>query len=261
MWQWLGRLYHRLGSPKWFYEMTSGWIFWLTLVSAVGALVGLTLGLLYAPADYQQGNSFRIIYIHVPAAILAQSAFMMMATAGAVFLIWRMKMAAWVAGAVAPIGASFCLIALLTGAIWGKPTWGTWWVWDARLTSMLLLLFLYFGVMALRQAMESEEAGYKASAILALVGLINIPIIKYSVDWWNSLHQPATLTLTEKPSMHPDMLIPLLIMIVTTYVFFALLVVLRTRNEILWHERKKAWVSELLGCTGSAMSNPQKGAD
>ncbi|MGB1091726.1 MAG: heme ABC transporter permease [Oceanobacter sp.] len=246
MWQWLVRLYHRLGSPKWFYELTSGWIFWLVLVASVGTVVGLVLGLLFAPADYQQGNSFRIIYIHVPAAIVAQSAFVMMAVSGLVFLVWRMKMAAWVAQAIAPIGASFCLIALLTGAIWGKPTWGTWWVWDARLTSMLILLFLYFGVMALQQAMETEESSYKAGAILSLVGLVNIPIIKYSVEWWNTLHQPATLKLTEKPSMHPDMLVPLLIMILTTYVFFALMVIIRTRNEILFHERKKSWVIDLL---------------
>lgn len=246
MWQWFVRLYHRLGSPKWFYEMTERWIFWLALAAGGTAIVGLVLGLLYAPADYQQGNSFRIIYIHVPAALLAQSAYMMMAVAGAVYLIWRMKMAAWVAKVIAPVGAAFCLIALLTGAIWGKPTWGTWWVWDARLTSMLMLLFLYFGVMALQQAMESEEASYKAGAILALVGLVNIPIIKYSVEWWNTLHQPATLKLTEKPSMHPDMLWPLLIMIVSTYLFFALVVILRTRNEILWHERKRQWVRKIL---------------
>ena len=250
MWQRLVRLYHRLGSPKWFYEITTGWIFWLGLVSVIGCVIGLVLGLLYAPADYQQGDSFRIIYIHVPAAIVAQSAFMMMAVAGAVFLVWKMKMAAWVARAVAPVGASFCLIALFTGAIWGKPTWGTWWVWDARLTSMLLLLFLYFGVMALQRAIESEDASHKAGAILALVGLVNIPIIKYSVEWWNTLHQPATLKLTEKPSMAPDMLWPLLIMIVTTYAFFALLVILRTRNEILWHERKRGWVQELPEMSG-----------
>ena len=245
MWQWLVRLYHRLGSPKWFYELTGKWIIWLALLSGVGMLVGIVMGLLFAPADYQQGDSFRIIYIHVPAAIIAQSGYMIMAVSGAIFLIWRMKMAAWVARAVAPLGASFCLIALFTGAIWGKPTWGTWWVWDARLTSMLILLFLYFGVMALQRAIESEDASHKAGAILSLVGLVNIPIIKYSVDWWNTLHQPATLKLTERPPMHPDMLIPLLIMIVATYLLFALLVILRTRNEILWHERKRSWIQEL----------------
>ena len=238
--------FHKLGSPKWFYEISGKLMPWIAAFSLLALVVGSVWGLVFAPQDYQQGNSFRIIYIHVPAAILAQSAFMMMAVAGAVFLIWKMKMAAWVAKVIAPVGAAFCLIALFTGAIWGKPTWGTWWVWDARLTSMLLLLFLYFGVMALQQAMDSEESGYKAAAILSLVGLVNIPIIKYSVEWWNTLHQPATLKLTEKPSMHPDMLIPLLIMIVTTYVFFALLVILRTRNEILWHERKRSWVKEIL---------------
>lgn len=246
MWQWLVRLYHRLGSPKWFYDITEKWIPWLALLSGLGMVTGLVLGLLYAPVDYQQGNSYRIMFIHVPAAILAQSAYMMMAVAGAIFLIWKMKMAAWVAKVLAPIGASFCLIALLTGAIWGKPTWGTWWVWDARLTSMLLLLFLYVGVMAITMAMDNEDSGFKAAAILALVGVVNIPIIKYSVQWWNTLHQPASLKLTEKPSMHIDMLIPLLIMIVSTYVLFALLVILRTRNEILRNERKSKWVQERL---------------
>lgn len=246
MWQWLVRLYHRLGSPKWFYDITEKWIPWLAVLAAVGMVAGLVLGLLYAPVDYQQGNSYRIMFIHVPAAILAQSAYLMMAVAGAIFLIWKMKMAAWVAKVLAPIGASFCLIALLSGAIWGKPTWGTWWVWDARLTSMLLLLFLYVGVMAITMAMDSEDSGFKAAAILALVGVVNIPIIKYSVEWWNTLHQPASLKLTEKPSMHIDMLIPLLIMIFSTYVLFALLVILRTRNEILRNERKSKWVQERL---------------
>lgn len=246
MWQWLKRFYHRMGSPKWFYEISGRWIPWLLVLSVIGAVVGLVLGLAFAPADYQQGNSFRIVYIHVPAALLAQSAYMMMAVAGAVYLIWKMKMAAWVAKVVAPIGASFCLIALFTGAIWGKPTWGTWWVWDARLTSMLLLLFLYFGVMAIHQAMDDSDSGFKAAAILALVGVVNIPIIKYSVEWWNTLHQPATITLTERPTMAMEMFVPLLIMIITTYMFFALLVIWRTRNEILWHERKSRWVKQIL---------------
>lgn len=246
MWQWITRLYHQLGSPKWFMQLTNKWLPWLIAVTALGGLYGLVNGLLFAPVDYQQGNSYRIIYIHVPAALVAQSAFVMMAIAGAVYLVWRIKMAAWVAKAIAPIGASFCLIALFTGAIWGKPTWGTYWIWDARLTSMLLLLFLYFGVMALQKAIESEEMSYRAAAILSLVGVVNIPIIKYSVNWWNTLHQPATLKLTEKPTMHIDMLIPLLVMIATTYVLLAILVILRTRNEILWHERKSKWLKQRL---------------
>lgn len=246
MWQWLKRLYHRLGSPKWFFDITQRWLPWLIGFAVIGGISGLILGLLYAPADYQQGNSFRIIYIHVPTALLAQSAYVMMAISSAVYLIWKMKMAAWVAKVIAPIGAAFCLIALFTGAVWGKPTWGTWWIWDARLTSMLILFFLYFGVMVVHWVFDSSETGFKAAGIVALVGLVNIPIIKYSVNWWNTLHQPATLKLTEAPSMHTDMLIPLLIMIATTYVLFAILVILRTRNEILWFERKSRWVKNIL---------------
>ncbi len=244
MWQWLKRLYHRLGSPKWFYEISEEWLPVLATLAAVFCAMGLVIGLLFAPVDYLQGNSYRIVFIHVPAAIIAQSAYMMMAVAGAIYLIWKMKMAAWVAKVLAPVGASFCLIALFTGAIWGKPTWGTWWIWDARLTSMLLLLFLYFGAMAISQAMDSEETGFKASAILALVGLVNIPIIKYSVDWWNTLHQPATIKITAESSMAWPMLLPLLLMIFGSYVLFMLLVVLRTRNEILWYERKSKWLIE-----------------
>ncbi len=246
MWQKLVLLYHRLSSPKWFYDITQNWNFWLTLILVPLGLSGLILGLLYAPADYQQGNSFRIIYLHVPSALIAQSAYIIMAVAGAFYLIWRMKIAAWVATAVAPVGASFCLVALLTGAIWGKPTWGTYWIWDARLTSMLVLLFLYLGIIALKQAIENESIADKAGAILALVGIVNIPIIKYSVEWWNTLHQGATLTLTQKPNMHPDMLIPLIIMIVTAYLLFAILTLIRVRNSIIWHERKKNWVKKLL---------------
>ena len=246
MWEALKRLYHRMGSPKWFYEISARWLPWFAIPAALCLTVATVWGLAFAPADYQQGNSFRIIYIHVPAAILAQSAYAMMAIAGAIFLIWRMKMAAWVAASIAPIGASFCFIALITGAIWGKPTWGTWWVWDARLTSMLLLLFLYFGVMALQKAMDTEENSAKAGAILSLVGLVNIPIIKYSVEWWNTLHQPATLKLTEESTMAMEMLIPLLIMIVGFYLLFATLIFMRTRNSVLWHERKKNWVKNLI---------------
>ncbi|WP_369984285.1 heme ABC transporter permease [Thalassolituus sp.] len=246
MWQQVVQFYNRFASPKWFYQQSSVWVTWLSVVAIAGALTGLVWGLLFAPADYQQGNSFRIIYIHVPAALVAQSAYIMMAVSGAAYLIWQRKMAAWIARAIAPVGAAFCLVALVTGAIWGKPTWGTWWMWDARLTSMLVLLFLYFGVMALQQAIESSDVGYRAGAILSLVGLVNIPIIKYSVEWWNTLHQPATLKLTEKPSMHPDMLWPLWIMIGTAYVFLLLMIVLRTRNEILWHERKRQWLTKVL---------------
>ncbi len=241
-WTW----FHKLGSPKWFYEVTSKWMFWLALITVLLLVTGLVWGLAFAPADYQQGNSYRIIFVHVPVALLAQSCYIAMAIAGAVGLIWKMKLADMAAKVSAPIGASFTFLALLTGAIWGKPTWGTWWVWDARLTSMLLLLFLYFGYMALQAAFDNETTASKASSILALVGLVNIPIIKYSVEWWNTLHQPATLTFTSKPTMAPEMLVPLLISIVGFYCFFTLAFLMRLRAEVLIRENRTQWVKKLV---------------
>ena len=238
--------FHKLGSPKWFYEISGKWLPWFAVLSAILLILGTVWALAFAPADYQQGNSFRIIYIHVPAALLAQSCFIMMAMSGAIGLIWKMKIADVFVKAAAPIGASFTFLALLTGAVWGKPTWGTWWIWDARLTSMLILLFLYFGVMALQSSIEDATTAAKASAILALVGMVNIPIIKYSVDWWNTLHQPATFTLTEKPAMPAEMWVPLLVMVVGYYCFFTTVILLRARNEILERERRTNWVKKLL---------------
>ncbi len=238
--------FHKLGSPKWFYDISGKWLPWFAALSAILLIAGSIWALAIAPADYQQGNSFRIIYIHVPSAILAQSCFMMMAIAGAIGLIWKMKLADMFVKAAAPVGASFTFLALLTGAVWGKPTWGTWWVWDARLTSMLILLFLYFGVMALQAAIEDFATAAKASAVLALVGMVNIPIIKYSVEWWNTLHQPATFKLTEKPAMPVEMWVPLLVMLIGFYCFFATVILLRTRNEILERERRTSWVKKLV---------------
>ena len=241
MWRW----FYKLGSPKWFYDISGRWMPWFGMLAAVSLGCGMLWGLAFAPADYQQGNSFRIIYIHVPSAILAQSAYVMMAVAGALGLIWKMKLADMVAKCIAPIGASMTFLALVTGSIWGKPTWGTWWVWDARLTSMLILLFLYFGVMALQSAISDRGQAAKASAVLALVGVVNIPIIKYSVEWWNTLHQPATFTVTEKPTMPAEMWVPLLIMVIGFYCFFTWVLFMRTRIEILEREWRTAWVREL----------------
>lgn len=246
MWSRLKQLYHKLGSPKWFYEISLKWSPWFLYTGIALLSTGVVWGLAFAPADYLQGNSFRIIYIHVPSAILSQSAYMLMAVAGLIGLVWKMKMSFVVGKVVAPIGASMAILALITGAIWGKPTWGTWWVWDARLTSMLILLFLYMGVMAIYNAIEDDELANKAAAVLAIVGSINIPIIKYSVDWWNTLHQPATITLTEKPSMAMEMFIPLVLTIIGFYCLFTVWVFARTRNEILWRERRTNWVKKVL---------------
>src|SRR5690606_11734607 len=185
------------------------WTGWPALLLIIIGAVG---GLYLAPPDYQQGDAFRIIYVHVPSAWLSMFGYVVMATAAAIGLIWRMKLAHVAANAVAPLGASFTALALATGSIWGRPMWGTWWVWDARLTSELILLFLYFGYMALNRAFEDRKQGDRASAVLALVGVVNVPIIHYSVEWWNTLHQPATITKFGKPSITVDMLWPLLVM-------------------------------------------------
>lgn len=241
-WQW----FHRLGSPRWFYQTSGRWLPWLSVIAASLLITGLVWGLAFAPPDAKQGNSFRIIYIHVPAAFLALAGYYIMAGAGAIGLIWKMKLSYLVMKAAAPLGAALTFIALFTGALWGKPTWGTYWVWDARITSMLILFFLYLGVLALNYAFNSEDAGNKASALLSLVGTVNIPIIYKSVDWWYTLHQPATIRLTSAPSMHPAMFHPLMVMIVGFYVFYVLSLVLFTRAEIVRRERNSAWVRELV---------------
>lgn len=242
-WQW----FHRLGSPRWFYEKTSVWLPWLTLFTLAFLLVGAVWGLAFAPADYKQGNSYRIIFLHVPAAFLSLAGYYVMAIAGAVGLIWRMKLAFVVMRSAAIIGAALTFLSLVTGAIWGKPTWGTWWVWDARITSMLVLFFLYLGVIALQEAYQSETTANKTSAILTLVGTVNIPIIYKSVDWWFTLHQPATLKLTQASTIDSSMLYPLLIMIVGFYSFYALSLILYTRADILKRESRTKWVAQLCG--------------
>ncbi|KXJ51024.1 heme ABC transporter permease [Neptuniibacter pectenicola] len=244
---WMPRWFYQLASPRWSYDIMGKLLPGFTVAALLFLVVGTVWALAFAPSDYQQGNSFRIIYIHVPSAVLAQSCYMMMAIAGAIGLIWKMKVADMVAKSCAPIGATMALLALATGAIWGKPTWGSWWVWDARLTSMLILLFLYLGVIALYSAIENEAMAAKSAAVLALVGLVNIPIIKYSVDWWNTLHQPATFKLTERPAMATEMWLPLLVMVIGFYCFFAVSLMMRTRNEILVRERRASWVKELVG--------------
>ena len=242
MWSFL----HKLASPKWFYEISSILLPWLAFISIGLLLTGTVWGLAFAPQDYQQGNSFRIMYIHVPSSILAESSYMMMATVGAISIIWKIKLADVAMQCAAPIGASFTFLSLVTGAIWGKPTWGTWWVWDARLTSMLLLLFLFIGVIALRSAMSGKASAGKACAVLALVGMVNIPIIKYSVDWWFTLHQPSSFSMTEKPKMPVEMWAPLVLMIFGYYLAFFSFWMMRIKSEILAREVRTEWVRDLI---------------
>jgi heme exporter protein C len=241
-WQW----FHRLGSPRWFYEKTTRWMPWLWALTIGGLIVGTVWGLVFAPTDFKQGHSYRIMFIHVPGSIVAMAGYYVMAIAGAIGLIWRMKLSFIVMKAAAPIGATLTFISLVTGAVWGKPTWGTYWVWDARITSVLVLFFLYLGIIALQEAYRDQESADKTSAILALVGMVNIPIIYKSVDWWYTLHQPATLKLTEQSSISASMAYPLIWMIVAFYLAFTTLLLAYTRLEVLKREKKTRWVEELV---------------
>ena len=237
-WTWL----YQLGTPSWFYHQTRVWLPYLYLVSFVLLALGTIWGLGFAPVDSKQGNSYRILYIHAPVAHIAEVAYVLMAIMGAAGLIWKTKLSFMAMKASAPLGAVFTFIALISGSIWGKPTWGTWWVWDARITSMLILLFLFLGVYALQEAYQNKDAGNKAAAILSLVGVVNIIIIKKSVEWWNTLHQPASIT---KGAIDISMLMPLLINILGIYILYLALLTSWTHMEVLRQESKKQWVLNL----------------
>ena len=215
---------------------------WLTGLALVLLVFGLWLGLYVAPPDYQQGDAFRIIYIHVPAAFYSMGLYLAMALFSGVFLVFRIKLAAILGQACASIGAWVTFCALISGSIWGKPMWGAWWVWDARLTSELILLFLYWGYLALYQILPNREHARKASALLAVIGLIDLPLIHFSVQWWNTLHQGATLSKLAKPSMAPEMLWPLLVCLVAFSALLSLLVMLKAKNLILEQSIFLRWI-------------------
>jgi heme exporter protein C len=213
-------------------------------------------GLVLAPPDYQQGEAFRIIYVHVPSASMSMMIYVLMAGAAAIGLVWRIKLAHAVAAGAAPVGASFTFLALVTGAVWGQPMWGTWWVWDARLTSELILLFLYIGYMMLRGAFDDIAKADRASAVLAIVGVVNIPIIRYSVIWWNTLHQGPTISKLDNPSITMDMLWPLLAMILGFALFAMAVLTQRVQGEVLEREQQSRWAQEFV--TGVALAGPRK---
>ncbi len=224
---------HRFANPKRFLRIAAVVLPWSTALTVALLGLGLYFALLASPADYQQGESVRIMYVHVPAAWMALFVYSCLAAASAVALIWKHPVADLVAKASAPIGACFTFIALATGSIWGKPMWGVWWVWDARLTSVLILFFFYMGHIALTSAFEDASRSERAAAILALVGFINIPVIKWSVDWWNTLHQPASMIRMDGPAIHTSMLAPLLIMAAAFTAYYVTVLILRLRGEIL----------------------------
>ncbi len=203
---------HRFASPTRFLALADIMQPVAVAVALLAGSYGLYLSLFASPADYQQGETVRIMYVHVPAAWMAMMIYAMMAVSAFCGLVWRHVLAEEFPRAMAPVGAAFTLICLVTGALWGQPTWGTWWVWDARLTSVLVLFFLYLGYMALINAFDDEQRGLNAGAIVLLLGAVNLPIIKFSVDWWNTLHQPASVLRLDGPSIHPSMLTPLLVM-------------------------------------------------
>ncbi len=240
------KFFHKLGSPPWFYSIAGAILRWLVPITLFLLIVGYAWGLLFTAPDFRQGNSYRIMYVHVPAAVVALAGYYVMALAGAICIIWNMKMAEIAMRATAPVGALLTLIALVTGGIWGKPTWGAWWVWDARTTSMLILLFLYIGVIVLYEAYEDKSGGSRAAGILALVGTVNIPIIYKSVDWWYSLHQPASITFTGGSAIESSMLYPLLLMITVFYSLFTCCVLANMRVSLIKRESRSSWVRTLV---------------
>jgi len=233
---------HLLASPARFRRFSERVLPFLSIATVLAVLVGLYWGLVVAPPDYQQGETVRIMFVHVPATTLAMAGYVLLALLGASLLVWRHPLAALMARATAPIGATYTAVGLVTGALWGRPMWGTYWVWDARLTSFLLLFFLYLGHIALSRAYDDADRGDRAAAILALVGVINVPVIKFSVDWWNTLHQPASIMKLGGPSIHPTILLPLLWMMATFSLLFVLLVLVRTDTEI---DRRRLEAAEL----------------
>ncbi len=243
----VARWFHQLGSPPYFDRFAARWAPWAFAAGLLAMGVGLYGALFVVPADYQQGDSFRILYIHVPSAWMSMAMFALMAFYGAIALVWRIKLCEILAMACAPIGAAFTVVTLATGSIWGKPMWGTWWDWDPRLTSQLVLLFLYFGVIGLYAAIEDRRAAARAASLLAIVGVVMLPVIRYSVVWWNSLHQGQTIRVFGESSMDASMLPPLLWMVVGTKFWAIGSLLARARADNLQREAGKDWVRRLAG--------------
>ena len=233
---------HQFASPKTYLFQVNKFYNYIFYTSISIYVLSITWGLLFVPEDFVQGNSFRIIYLHVPASFLSQSLYAAMAIASVTYLIWRVKLSAYLIIAIAPIGAMVTFIALSSGSIWGIPTWGTWWQWDARITSTLILFIMYLGLISLHGSFSNYEKADKLLSWLVIVGFVNIPIIKKSVDWWSTLHQSASITLTNKPSIDPSMLYPL---IGSTIGFFGLiicLVIISSKVQIIKRESTKSWI-------------------
>lgn len=240
------KILYQLASPKLFYQLTKSWLPWLGAAALFFLTLGIVWGLVFAPPDYQQGDAFRIIYVHVPSAFMSMALYGWMGFLALLLLVWRIKMAGLFIGIAAQIGASMALLALVTGSIWGRPMWGTWWVWDARLTSELILLLLYLAILATRSAFHNKDQSDKIIAILTLVGLVDLPIIHYSVYWWNSLHQGSTLSVFAKPKIAASMLYPLLLTLLGFVFYCAWLILHKARYELLVRECRQRWVKSII---------------
>jgi heme exporter protein C len=237
---------HRFANPLRYQRVADAVLPWAGGAAVVLMVLGLYLALIEAPPDYQQGQAYRIMYVHVPAAWMALMVYALMAAASVIGIVWRHPLAETAARAAAPIGAAFTAIALVTGSLWGKPMWGTYWVWDPRITFELLLLFLYLGYMGLRSAFDDLQRADRVSAVLAIVGIVDVPIIHYSVIWWNSLHQAPSLMKFSKPTMPPEMYIPILAMFLGFTLLFAALLLTRLRAEVLNRERAASWIRDVV---------------
>lgn len=236
----------KYSSPMTFYGLAGKLTPWFAWGAAILTVVGLYIGFFLAPTDFQQGEAYRIIFIHVPAAWMSMFIYLVMAFWSAVGLAWNTRLSFMMSRALAPTGAIFAFLALWTGAFWGKPMWGAWWVWDARLTSSLILFFLYVGIMALWSAIDDPRRGDRAGALLTIVGAINVPIIYFSVQWWNTLHQGASISMTKAPTMASIMLIGMLVMAFAAWFYTIAAAFIRVRGIILERERQTEWVKELL---------------
>ena len=235
---------HQFASPKTYLFQVNKFYNYIFFTSVSIYAVSIAWGLLFTPEDFVQGNSFRIIYLHVPASFLSQSLYAAMAVSSVVYLIWRVKLAAYLIIAIAPIGAMTTFIALISGSIWGIPTWGTWWQWDARITSTLILFIMYLGLISFHNSYSNYEKADKLLSWLVIVGAVNIPIIKKSVDWWSTLHQSASITLTNKPSIDPSMLYPLIGSIIGFFGLIICLVLISSKHQVLVREKAKSWIKD-----------------
>jgi len=233
-------------SPANFYRLAGKLIPWFAWGAGILTVWGLYISFFMAPTDFQQGEAYRIIFIHVPAAWTSMFIYMVMAFWGAIGLAFNTRLSFMMARALAPTGAMFTFVALWTGALWGKPMWGAWWVWDARLTSELILLFLYIGIIALWAAIDDIRRGDRAGSLLTLIGAINVPIIYFSVKWWNTLHQGSTINLMKAPSMAKIMLLGMLVLAIAAWFYTIAVALVRVRRVILERERQTEWVKAIL---------------